>query len=138
MNTTLVAMHVPHAGTAHWTNIPVSHINLNSGLTLPTWVHIFEGRAKMLTVKVGRLQTYKLLVPYHQDSYQESGAIWDELGLRWKGDILVFRQAQHSDLLVNMRMRPSDKYYAWEAVRKYVLPVHVQHMSRTNLPDCQG
>ena len=97
--------------------VPVEHVNIDHGLTVPSWAHIFQGRARVRSVTLQNGVKFKVVISSNEVMSINS-TISHKLGMVWRGEVLVFRAARYSDLWVNMRTYPSDRALAWEAIRR--------------------
>lgn len=120
VNAHVLALYIPVVGRIRFTRVPVTHVAINSGVSIPAWGQFFDGAARSRTVHAEGA-TYYVLEPEDRSQYTISGPILEATGRRRRGPVLVFRRGVRSRLVVNMRTAVDDKRAVLVALSRYAI-----------------
>ncbi|KAI0054481.1 hypothetical protein BV25DRAFT_1843632 [Artomyces pyxidatus] len=125
---TVRAYGIRQNGISRCSSIPVTHQNVDKGVSFPrvdVWFKkdIRAFTASFLVVqRSGRRHEFIVYFTRNPRRYRPSRAVLREMpGTYWHGEFLVFRRAVHSDKLINVRAK--DHKLIWPAVKGGFRPV---------------
>lgn len=117
----LLALYIPATGRARFTRVPVTHVAINGGLSVPAWGRFFEGSARTWEIVEWEGVNYIVVTPDDRSVFPINRALLDAIGWRRRGPMLVFRRGMRSQMLVNMRTDSMAKDDTFDALRECVL-----------------